>query len=160
MSVFLVQGLLFHSFHIELKRWLSSVFPHNFAKAKLRLLHRSHCTTQCALVGRPGAQKVSMVLLSKHTNTGHCPHLSTILVKSGTSADSNVLFCTQRGPSPTEGLPGARQPVRGCIYIIVNFTREVLYQSNSERLSNLPIGKSSVSSSDFLIPKPLFLPHF
>lgn len=84
--LFLVQGLLLHAFHMEPRRWLSSVFPHNSAKAEPRLLHRSHCTMHCALVGRPGAQKISMVLLSKHTNTGHCPDLATILVKSGTLA--------------------------------------------------------------------------
>lgn len=50
--------------------------------------------TSCCMLyscGKARGPKLSMVL-SKHTNSGHCPDLSTILVKSGTlrNADSLV----------------------------------------------------------------------
>lgn len=71
-------------------------FPHGAQKAAVQCVStqlgqsRAETLAQISLyyalcsLGRPGAQKVSTVLLSKHTNTGHCPDLATILVKSGT----------------------------------------------------------------------------
>lgn len=66
-------------------------FPHGVQRVSTQLgQSRAETLAQISLyyalcsLGRPGAQKVSTVLLSKHTNTGHCPDLATILVKSGT----------------------------------------------------------------------------
>lgn len=60
-------------------------------------LHRSHFAAHCTLVRRPGAQKISMAFLTKHTNTGQCPDLSTVRVKSGTLAQSHRFY-----PAPKE----------------------------------------------------------